>query len=56
MKHNRIHFLGKKFLANAAMMVGLGITVLLAIPTLLLIGAFSLVWSATDRVIRWVEK
>ena len=44
-----------RFLPNIILAIALGIIVILAVPAMLLIGVISLIWSAADRIIRWIE-
>ena len=46
----------RRILANAVLAFALGIIAILAVPTMLMIGLISLIWSAADRIIRCIEK
>ena len=56
MKHKKIHLLGKKFLASAALTAGLGIIVLLAIPVCLFLGLIGIIWTATDTILKVLDR
>ena len=46
----------RRITSNAVLGITLGIIAILAVPTLLMIGLISLIWSAADRIIRCIEK
>lgn len=46
----------RRILPNAVLAFALGIIAILAVPTMLMIGLISLIWSAADRIIRCIEK
>lgn len=46
----------RMILPNAVLAFALGIIAILAVPTMLMIGLISLIWSAADRIIRCIEK
>lgn len=56
MKHNKIYLLGKKLLANATLVVGLGIIALLAIPAGLFLGLIGMIWTATDTILKVLDR
>ena len=56
MENNRMHLLGKKFLTNAILAVGLGSVALLAIPACLFLGLIGIIWSATDTVLKVLDR
>ena len=45
----------RRISSNAVLGITLGIVVILAVPTMLMIGLISVIWSAADRIIRWIE-
>jgi len=45
----------RRLLANIILAIALGIIAILAVPTMLMIGVIALIWSAADRIIRWIE-
>lgn len=45
-----------KALANAVLWMGLALIVVLAVPTVLLIGAISAIWSGADSLARAFDK
>lgn len=45
----------RRILPNAVLAIALGIIAILAVPTMLMIGVIALIWSAADRIIRWIE-
>lgn len=45
----------KGILSNIILVLAFGIIGILAVPALLIIGVISLIWSAADRIIRWID-
>lgn len=56
MKQLITYLLGKKFLANATLTVGLGIIALLAIPACLFLGLIGFIWNLTDVVLKVLDR
>ena len=45
----------RRLLPNIILAIALGIIAILAVPTILMIGLISVIWSTADRIIRWIE-
>ena len=45
----------RRILTHVVLTIALGIIAILAVPTLLMISVISLIWSAADRIIRWID-
>lgn len=45
----------RRITSNAVLAMALGIIAILAVPTILMIGLISVIWSTADRIIRWIE-